>query len=370
MEIGFYHFAAGIKKGGGKPVYTRKITQALSKECNVALYTASPAFPSLHDSDVEVIELQSWPGHRLHQSLSRSEPIRLNSSLSYLNARRSGLHKHITQTDVLVTHKWYEDLVISRTAEPLVIHHRHAVGSYGIGRKAHDLLAAPERQLANSGPIKRGLKREQDVEIDGIVGPGVDVEQFRPDVEPAFNAAEPTILFVGRFEHVKSVETLLSAFASLSDRAQLLYLGDGSKRETLEQRARELGIADSVEVNGVIPHDEIHRYYAAADIVCHPSRYEGFGMTNLEAMASGTPLVTTPFGFVEESGSANETHLEVQPSTPSELARVLESLLDDPERRATLGENARELAKDHTWDRRAVKMLDLCETFLEEHESS
>jgi len=368
MNLAIYHFAAGTQMGGGKPVFSRQISQALAERCDVTLYTDGPVFDYLRDSAVDVVELPEWPENSLHHAVPQREPTRLKSSLSYLNARRNGLKKHLERQDLFLTHKWYEDIVVSRTTDAPVVYQRHSIGDKGIGGRIHDLLATSDWKIVNSEPVKRAHERTRGVDIDGIVRPGVDPERFHPDVAPAFEADEPVILFVGRFEAIKGVETLLEAFGPLADCAQLMYLGDGSKRDTLTQRARSLGISESVEVGDVISHRQIASYYAAADIACHPSRYEGFGLTNLEAMATGVPLITTPFGVVKEFGVDGETHVEVRPDDPESLTMELKRLLEHPKERMRLGKNAHEMSKGHSWDQRAEKLLSLSEEFLNQND--
>jgi glycosyltransferase involved in cell wall biosynthesis len=88
-------------------------------------------------------------------------------------------------------------------------------------------------------------------------------------------------------------------------------------------------------------------------------------MTNLEAMACGSALVTTPYGVAEEVADAGRTHVSVEPESPNELAAVLERLLDDGTRRDRLGREARDLAKNQTWADRASKLVGVCRQFLD-----
>lgn len=179
-----------------------------------------------------------------------------------------------------------------------------------------------------------------------VVPLAVDPAEYDPDREPAADLPvpddRPTLLFVGRLNYYKGVEHLVDAMAGLD--AHLLVAGDGERREALQRRARERGVAGKVSFLGYVPEGRLRDCYAAADVFVLPSVYrsEAFGVVQLEAMAHALPVVNTdlPTGvpWVSQDG---ETGLTVPPGDAAALADAIEELLADPERRRALGRNGR-----------------------------
>ena len=153
---------------------------------------------------------------------------------------------------------------------------------------------------------------------------------------------EPMVLFVGRLVPYKGVDVLLRALPDLTARA--VIVGEGPLRGELEVLARDLGIADRVRFAGNASGDELTALYHACDLFALPSvtKAEAFGMVQLEAMSCRKPVICTdlPSGvpWVNEHGV---TGLVVPPRDVSAFAAALQSLLEDPQLRKTMGENGR-----------------------------
>lgn len=153
-----------------------------------------------------------------------------------------------------------------------------------------------------------------------------------------------TVLFVGRLRYYKGVEYLLDAMARLDADADLLVVGDGEERPTLERLATTLGVDDAVSFLGYVSDDILTRCYETADLFVLPSvaPSEAFGVVQLEAMAHGIPVVNTnlPTGvpWVSPDGETGRT---VPPKDAPALADAIDELLADPDRRQRLGEIAR-----------------------------
>ncbi|WP_404326903.1 glycosyltransferase [Aerophototrophica crusticola] len=141
----------------------------------------------------------------------------------------------------------------------------------------------------------------------------------------------PLLVAVGRLEDQKDIPTLLQAFRILRDQreARLVLVGDGSRREMLEDLARSLGIAGDVWFAGAqrnpLP------FIRGADLLALSSRFEGFGLVLVEALACGTPVVSTdcPHGPSEVLGGGRYGRL-VPPGDPAALAVALSASLDSP----------------------------------------
>jgi glycosyltransferase involved in cell wall biosynthesis len=117
----------------------------------------------------------------------------------------------------------------------------------------------------------------------------IDLSQFSSDVEPAFVESKPVIICVGRLMKEKNQECLIKAVKDLD--VKLLLIGDGPQYDELSSLVKELGIEEKVRFERAVPHKEIHRYYASADIFALPIKYGGFAIPVLEAAASGLPVI-------------------------------------------------------------------------------
>jgi glycosyltransferase involved in cell wall biosynthesis len=170
------------------------------------------------------------------------------------------------------------------------------------------------------------------------------------DLPPSF------LLFVGTREPRKNLPRLLDAVASLGAEAPPLVLvgPHGWGPDITEQLAsmpvppRELGFVAAAR---------LHDLYAAATVVCYPSLREGFGLPVLEAMAQGTPVVTSAGTATEEV--AGDAGVLVDPLDTGSIAHAIADLLDDPERSARLGELGRRRAGELTWERCASAHVEI-----------
>ena len=162
------------------------------------------------------------------------------------------------------------------------------------------------------------------------------------------------ILFVGRLERRKGVDVLLEAFENVLARcpdARLTIVGQATEntelgvtyQEAFESRAQSVpGLRDAVAFLGAVDDDRLAALYAASLVVCAPSRYESFGLVNVEAMSFAKPIVTCGAGGPTEVLRDGVDALLVAPEDPPALADALVRVLEDPQLRRRLGEAARE----------------------------
>jgi glycosyltransferase involved in cell wall biosynthesis len=152
----------------------------------------------------------------------------------------------------------------------------------------------------------------------------------------------PLILSVGELATRKDFETLLQAFARLRQhrRCRLMILGRGKRRQSLLQLAEHLGIADDLDLPGFV--DSPYAYMAHADLFAFTSRWEGLGFVLIEALAVGTPVVSTdcPSGPAEILQGGRYGPL-VPVGDIAGLASAMQMTLDDPLPRETLREAAK-----------------------------
>ncbi|MCY4576190.1 MAG: glycosyltransferase [Chloroflexi bacterium] len=231
-----------------------------------------------------------------------------------------------------------------------------------------DGIVAWTRFEANALVSMLGAERER-IAVAPI---GVDTERFRPlDRAEArsrldISADEETLLYVGRLDRIKGADVLLRAAGFLADRPRLRVriVGgevDGDFAEGLRTLAADLNIAEKVSWIGTVPNDELPLHYAAADMVIVPSYSESYSIVAAEAMACGTPVVSSnvpgPASFIEDGVSGR---LVAAGDAPA-LACAVQQLLDDASLRDRLGSGGLAAARQMTWGASADSVLGLYE---------
>jgi glycosyltransferase involved in cell wall biosynthesis len=179
-----------------------------------------------------------------------------------------------------------------------------------------------------------------------VVPCGVDLRSFNP-VGPrtARKSGWHRLLTVGRLVERKGIADIVVALTALP-RTELLVaggppaeaLGDDPEAQRLLALAAELGVAGRVRLLGRQERAAVPALLRSADVVVATPWYEPFGMVALEAMACGVPVVASAVGGFVDSVVDGVTGVLVPPQDPTRLAETIRGLLDDPARRATLGE--------------------------------
>lgn len=204
-----------------------------------------------------------------------------------------------------------------------------------------------------------------------IVPPGVDLAHFRPIDRLAAKQAiglspnQRMLLFVGRIEPLKAVDTICEALALLKNEDATiltnLYIyivggdpddttADNSEMLRLRELCRQLGLEEIVIFVGAKDQADLPNYYNAAEALIMPSDYESFGMVALEAMACGTPVIASQVGGLAFLVKDGETGFHVPVREPDILAQRIRTLLCHPETHQQMSRNARQLAELYTWD--------------------
>jgi len=203
--------------------------------------------------------------------------------------------------------------------------------------------------------VRRGVPSEQIV----VIHPGVDSAAYRPD--PATpRATRPTFLYLGRLKRYKGVEFALRALAiARGARADVTLdvCGQGDDRPRLERIATELGLSDAVRFLGYVPEEEKKRLLRRAWAVVFPSPKEGWGITNVEAAACGTPALASDSPGLRESVRNGETGYLVPHGDSQALADRMLALAADPLAVERLGRAARTFAEGLSWDSAARATL-------------
>jgi glycosyltransferase involved in cell wall biosynthesis len=164
----------------------------------------------------------------------------------------------------------------------------------------------------------------------------------------------PYLLWVGTVEPRKNLPTLLRAFAA-ADPADLdlVLVGQQGWNEDLDRLVAP--VARRVKIVGFVDGDDLPALYAGARLFCLPSLREGFGFPVLEAMAQGTPVITSTGTSTAEV--AGDAAVLVEPTDVDGLAEAIRSLAVDPVRSAELGELGRRRASAFTWERNAELLV-------------
>ena len=208
-------------------------------------------------------------------------------------------------------------------------------------RRSAAVIATSPNYLQSSAVLARHRDRCH------VIPLGIEVESFqRPDSQAVSHLRQKygdrLIVSVGRLVYYKGFEYLIRAMQTID--ASLLIIGEGPLNGKLIALARELGVADRVHLLGRVEHDLLVACYHAASVFALASiaRSEAFGITQIEAMAAGLPVVNTsldsgvPFVSVHE-----QTGLTVPPEDPDALAGAINRLLADEPLRQSLGQAAR-----------------------------
>jgi glycosyltransferase involved in cell wall biosynthesis len=162
------------------------------------------------------------------------------------------------------------------------------------------------------------------------------------------SGAGPLILYVGSLIERKGVGLLLDAFARVSEKhpsARLRLVGDGALRKKLGEQAAQLGLRDRVEFAGFVQPADIPLEYAQADVFVLPSLEDTFAVVIVEAMASGTPVICSPYAGVSAYLTDGQDGFIADPNNTGLLAERIIQLLDDHPLHATFIDRGREIAK-------------------------
>jgi phosphatidylinositol alpha-1,6-mannosyltransferase len=209
-----------------------------------------------------------------------------------------------------------------------------------------------------------------------VVPLGTDPGRFRPGLDTAEVRARyglgggPWMLTVARLVPHKGMDVALEALARLAPSQPALryaVAGEGPDRARLEARAAELGVADRVQLLGAVPDELLPALYAAAAVYVGLSREEGreaegFGISFVEASATGLPVVGGRSGGVPDAVRDGETGILVEPSDAGAAAAAIQGILSDQAEARRLGDTGRRAAETmYNWDRVARRLRALGE---------
>ena len=179
---------------------------------------------------------------------------------------------------------------------------------------------------------------------------------------------QPLILFAGRIQPLKGIDTAIEALARLRPAAvpaQLVVVGGPSgsggqaEAKRLEQLVLDLNLGRRVHFIPPVAHDQLAMFYRAADIVIMPSRSETFGLVAAEAQSCGAPVVAANVGGLPYIIEDQESGLLVSGRNPDDYAAAIDSILHDPQLSDLLRGGAVENSKRFSWDGTVSRLLEL-----------
>lgn len=388
----------GGKDTGGMNVYVRELTRHLGRlGVHVDVFTRS------QDEHVPHVLHDLGYGNRVvHIPAGPEVPLPKKELGSYLPQFAEGIRAFAQEKgiryDLIHSHYWMSGVAAGQLKAQWgvpVVHMFHTLGlmknriardesemegEYRLNGERDNLRIA-DRIIAATYAEQSQLEflyRANQKKIV-IIPPGVDTSHFYPIPSDEAKAVvgiasrEQMILFVGRVEPLKGIETLIRAIAILKSHGDLseypFYLaiigGDPSatpeamnaEMARLQALSRELGLGNLVLFLGKRGQDSLPYYYSAAEVVVVPSHYESFGMVALEAMACGTPVVASQVGGLAFLVQDGQTGYVVPDNEPEALAERLAHLICQPELRQRLGEQAAEYARAYAWTAIAERMV-------------
>ncbi|CAN5693302.1 glycosyltransferase family 4 protein [soil metagenome] len=362
---------SGFDPIGGMQNHTAELARALDAHgiVQTIVTTRPPGAPRLQrlGGSVEVIRL-GVPIRRCRQLYS----VPASRLVPALGTRNDLIHVHLGE-DLAVLPIAMRAATANRV--PLVVTVHCSL--------LHTLRALDARTWTLKllgGPIERRAERSADAVItltptlaqrlvcDGVaaeriyvIPSGVNPGLFGGDFpSPWPELAGPKIVFVGRLVLQKGVHTLLEAARHVGvPDAQLIFVGDGPERSSLERKARSLGLEDRVHITGFVPHDAIPAVLRHADVLVLPSIYEELGSILIEAMQARLPIVASRTGGIPDAITHEDNGLLVAPGDPNALAGALQRVLGDHLLAQRLGHSAGERARAYDWATLGNKVLDV-----------
>ena len=381
----------GGKDTGGMNVYVRDLTKQLGRMgIQVDVFTRS------QDEHVPHVLHDLGYGNRVvHVPAGPEVPLPKPELVDYIPDFVSGILEFTEQRnlhyDLIHSHYWMSGIAAeelkARWRIPIV-HMFHTLGlmkqrvARSEGEADGNYRLEGERQVIGladriiaATPAELAQLQwlyQVDVSHVEVIPPGVDLTRFYPiypEEAKEFIGVPPCehmLVFVGRIEPLKGLDTLIQAIAMLRKEGVLadyplclsVIGGDphASDEEMNAEMARlhdlreQLGMEDLVTFLGKRSQDTLPYYYSAAEAVVMPSHYESFGMVALEAMACGTPVVASQVGGLAFLVQHGVTGYTVPVDEPEALADCLKELIKNRGLREKMGQQAAEFARQYGWN--------------------
>ncbi|MGD2157653.1 MAG: glycosyltransferase [Anaerolineales bacterium] len=395
----------GGKNTGGMNVYVRDLTRQLGKMgVHVDVFTRS------QDEHVPHVLHDLGYGNRIvHVPAGPEFPLPKRELASYLPDFVSGVQDFVTRKrlkyDLLHSHYWMSGIA-ARDLKAVwgipIIHMFHTLGimkrrvARDDSEVEGDYRLEGERDVINladwiiaATPAELAQLQwlyNAETERISVIPPGVDVNHFYPidpDEAKEYIGIPPNdqmLLFVGRVEPLKGIDTLIRAIALMREmgllerhRLCLSIIGgdpdpDSAATNTEMVRLKELrednDLEDIITFLGRRSQDTLPYYYSASEAVVMPSHYESFGMVALEAMACGTPVVASEVGGLAFLIQDEVTGYHVPVGEPEALCDRLSLLLEDRNLHERMSKDAVIFSQEYAWENIAAKIVELYQKLM------
>jgi glycosyltransferase involved in cell wall biosynthesis len=313
---------------------------------------------ALSNSGVEVSGMVTGSKEAFNISRNQIEAFSLPDEpiLKRLHSARKVVKNKLSSTDVslVVSHFSLYTFPALDILEklPLVVHFHgpwalegYAEGGKGLSVYFKKLVERSCYQrsvvfIVLSKAFQEILHREYEIPLEKIkiVPGGVNSEHFQPissQLEArkklGWETDRPVAVTVRRLSKRMGLENLIQAFSNMKEKHPDLLLkvvGKGALKSTLEQQIKDLGLGQHIELLGYISDEELPFIYRAADFSIVPTiSLEGFGLTVIESLAAGTPVLGTPVGGIPEILHPLSSDLVLEGSAPEQLARGISEVL-------------------------------------------
>lgn len=389
----------GGKKTGGMNVYVRDFSRELARHG-----FAVDVFTRSEDDCQPTIRHDLGFGARvIHIKAGPEKPIPVINIADYLDDFVDGVRHFAEQEgltyDLIHSHYWMSGLVaegLKKTWGNIpIIQMFHTLGHMKNRIALAQKEQVPEKRLHGEYHVMSFVDRivaatpaeyaqlhwlyGADISKVVTISPGVDLERFSPIPQEiakenvGIPAGAKNILFAGRIEPLKGVDTLLKAISLIQKLAPeviknvsvAIIGGDpwsdnpDAEMARLQEMRRGLGVIDIVTFLGAKDQDVLPNFYAAAEMVVMPSHYESFGMVALESMAMGTPVVASEVGGLAFLIKDGVNGFLVPSRDPEALAERIFTLLTDRSCQEQLGRQAYANARRYDWAIIVEQMLDV-----------
>ena len=272
------------------------------------------------------------------------------TSWSYVRYLKKEMKVH--ETDLFHFHQRPEYLVYTQPKKPVIMHlHNRVEGltkSYPLfpeffkGIDMADMVVTVSKDLY-SYYLKRGVEKSK---LELLYN-GVDVKRYVPKKKPP----GIRLLFIGNFVPRKGIIYLIRSFREIKKHvpeAELHIVGRRNEKNEYVQQARKESIEDISFVD-VVNENDLIRHFQEATMLVHPAVYEAFGMTLIEAMACGTPVIATRVGGIPEV--LGDSGILIKPKSPDSIAKAVIDLLDNRKKYDSLVKKGRARAvKYFSWE--------------------
>lgn len=382
MRIAFVTFEYPPFIIGGAGIYALNVTRELAK-LGHHLVIFVPGIPEIkYDTDMENIEFRivkinkKLPFKALHYWLNlpaeiRKEEFHKKFDIIHFNGISYWfLKKKISKAPHVVTiHHLVKDAIKNnKTSMVSRIKNIRGETSFFIPFIEKRCIRSAEKVIAVSNFTKSQILSTYDIDSNNIftIHNGIDLTGYNFTIEEMKETrkqlnlnGKPLILFVGRINDPrKGLKYLLSSFKKVVENfdAKLVIVGKGDQAE-LKDFSKSLGISENIYFTGFVDDINLKKYYSLCDIYVCSSKLEGFGLTILEAMAAGKPIVATKVGAISELLINGVNGILVESEDIASMSNAIINLLQNEDLAINIGNmNAKYVTSNFNWTNNAKKV--------------